>query len=341
MARIRYLKPDFFTDFDIGKLTPLARLLFEGLWCYADRNGRLPDRPEELKLKILPYDDVDIDGLLSELVQPKTGGAGTLIRRYSVSGKRYIQIHNFEEHQRPHPNEKQFYPPPQVGEPTPELKTDSEPSSVQTEKSTDETELDTAQPGIVKKNEQKFPAIKKNEQKFLEIKKNVGMGMGIGMGIGMGTGTGSAPTRSPPNRESEFAVWWDSERKRIAYSKAFQETQLALAPDVPPDVFLTTLENLSLWCADPNNAGRFRWLEELPEERWPVWVTGKLRRDFAQWRVNGPGTARSRGSPGPKPFDQMQRDDDAQRLEEARERDRINREKGLIDAEGRRIRKET
>ncbi len=44
---------------------------------------------------------------------------------------------------------------------------------------------------------------------------------------------------------------------------------------------------------------------------------------------------------GAKPFEQMQREDDARRLEEARERDRINREKGLVDAEGRRIRKET
>ena len=311
MARIRYLKPDFFNDSDIGKLSPLARLLFEGLWCHADRNGRLPDRPEELKLKILPYDDIDVDELLAELAAPKSAGHGSFIERYTALGKGYIQVHNFKEHQRPHGQEKELYPPP---------------PDIQTE----ELATNPVQTG---------QNATKPVQTLLAGKKPEGIGIGIGIGTGIGTGTGSARARSP-DRESEFAVWWDSERKRIAYSKAFRETQLALAPDVPPDVFLTTLESLSLWCAEPNHAPKLEWLEELPEERWSVWVTGKLRRDFAQWRVNGPGTARSRGSPGPKPFDQMQRDDDAQRLEEARERDRINREKGLVDAEGRRIRKE-
>ena len=338
MARIRYLKPDFFNDSDIGKLSPLARLLFEGLWCHADRNGRLPDRPEELKLKILPYDDVDVDELLAELAAPKSAGHGSFIERYTALGKGYIQVHNFKEHQRPHGQEKELYPPPPDIQ-TEELATDPVKTGQNATKPVQTGELAT---DPVKTGQNATKPV----QTLLAGKKPEGIGIGIGTGTGTGIGTGTgtgdarAPTRSPPNRESEFAVWWDSERKRIAYSAAFRETQLALAPDVPPDVFLTTLENLSLWCADPNNAGKLRWLEELPEERWPVWVTGKLRRDFAQWRVNGPGTARSRGSPGARPFDQMQRDDDAQRLEEAREQDRINREKGLVDAEGRRIRKE-
>ena len=41
MARIRTIKPEFFTSDDICALSPLARLLYVGLWCEADREGRL------------------------------------------------------------------------------------------------------------------------------------------------------------------------------------------------------------------------------------------------------------------------------------------------------------
>ena len=322
MARIRYLKPDFFNDSDIGKLSPLARLLFEGLWCHADRNGRLPDRPEELKLKILPYDDIDVDELLAELAAPKSAGHGSFIERYTALGKGYIQVHNFKEHQRPHGQEKELYPPP------PDIQTE--------ELATDPVKMGQNATKPVKTGQNATKPV----QTLLAGKKPEGIGIGTGTGTGIGTGTGSARARSP-DRESEFAVWWDSERKRIAYSAAFRETQLALAPDVPPDVFLTTLESLSLWCAEPNHAPKLEWLEEAPSEgRWADWVTNKLRRDFAQWRVNGPSMARSRGSAGVQTFEQIQRKDDAQHLEEAREQDRINREEGLVDAEGRRIRKE-
>ena len=45
MARIRTIKPEFFTSEDIVALSPLARLLFIALWCEADREGRLVWKP--------------------------------------------------------------------------------------------------------------------------------------------------------------------------------------------------------------------------------------------------------------------------------------------------------
>jgi hypothetical protein len=35
----------------------MVRLLFTGLWCLADREGRLEDRPAEIKAEIFSYDD--------------------------------------------------------------------------------------------------------------------------------------------------------------------------------------------------------------------------------------------------------------------------------------------
>lgn len=106
MPRIRSIKPEFFTDENLCQLSPFHRLAFEGLWCYADKQGRLKDRPGYLKTMILPYDNVDFNSLLSDLSKTNSGRGQPLINRYSVGGDNYIQVVNFTEHQRPHHTEK-------------------------------------------------------------------------------------------------------------------------------------------------------------------------------------------------------------------------------------------
>jgi len=103
MPRIRYIKPEFFTDENIAELPMAARLLFQGLWCLADKAGRLEDRPKYIKAMLFPYDDVDAEAMLALL----DGGAKRFIRRYQADGKAFIQIINFEKHQKPHHTEKQ------------------------------------------------------------------------------------------------------------------------------------------------------------------------------------------------------------------------------------------
>ncbi len=96
MARMRTLKAGFFTNEELAACSPLARLLFAGLWVIADRDGRLEDRPRRIRAELLPYDEVDVDELLDEL-----DGAG-FIRRYEIAGSgRFIWIVKFRKHQRP------------------------------------------------------------------------------------------------------------------------------------------------------------------------------------------------------------------------------------------------
>ncbi|MBN9687150.1 MULTISPECIES: hypothetical protein [unclassified Corallococcus] len=111
MARIRCIKPDFFMDEDLAALSPLARLLFIGLWTLADRDGRLEDRPARLKASVFPYHEADVQGLLTELER------GHFIQRYEADGKHCIAVRNFKKHQRPHPKETSFGlpPPPEPG----------------------------------------------------------------------------------------------------------------------------------------------------------------------------------------------------------------------------------
>lgn len=99
MARARNIKPSFFSNDDLADLDPLGRLLFIGLWTVADREGRLEDRPRRIKAEVLPYDNCDVDSLLSDL--EKHG----FILRYSSGEDRFIQVLNFTKHQNPHVKE--------------------------------------------------------------------------------------------------------------------------------------------------------------------------------------------------------------------------------------------
>lgn len=106
MARSRQLKPDFFADEDLSTRSHAARLLFQGLWTLADREGRLEDRPLKIKAALFPYEAVDVEALLAELARPKQYAPGMFIVRYEVEGRKYIQVCNFTRHQNCHPREQ-------------------------------------------------------------------------------------------------------------------------------------------------------------------------------------------------------------------------------------------
>jgi hypothetical protein len=118
MARIRGLKPDFFKDEDLAMLPFEARLLYQGLWCMSDREGRLEDRPKYLKVEIFPYDNINIEKLLNMLSSPNIQDRPekAFIRRYTVNGRKYIDIPEFSKHQSPHNTEKESVFPAFNGE---------------------------------------------------------------------------------------------------------------------------------------------------------------------------------------------------------------------------------
>jgi hypothetical protein len=135
MPRMRTIKPGFFTNEGLCDLAPIARILFAGLWCWADRDGRLEDRPRRIKAEILPYDEADADALLDALA------AGGFIVRYDAAGKRCIQIVNFAVHQNPHYKEApSVVPPPSdvqlsVDGRAPEAVSSPAPAAISTESS--------------------------------------------------------------------------------------------------------------------------------------------------------------------------------------------------------------
>lgn len=95
MARIRTIKPEFFTSEDIVNLTPLARLLYVALWCEADREGRMAWKPKTFKMRYFPADACNIEKLCAELLD-----AG-LVVQYGA----YAFIPAFHAHQHINPRE--------------------------------------------------------------------------------------------------------------------------------------------------------------------------------------------------------------------------------------------
>lgn len=98
MARIRTVKPEFFTSEDIVSLSCWARLLFVAMWCEADREGRMYWKPNTFKMRYFPADSIDIKALCDEL----TGR--DLVRLYG-DGLAYIPT--FSRHQHINPRESQ------------------------------------------------------------------------------------------------------------------------------------------------------------------------------------------------------------------------------------------
>lgn len=87
------MKEGFFRNYELAQLSPLTRILFEGLWCLADKNGRLWDRPQQIKAECLPYDECNVEEMLNSLA---TAG---FIRRYEAREKKCIEVVNFDKHQ--------------------------------------------------------------------------------------------------------------------------------------------------------------------------------------------------------------------------------------------------
>lgn len=112
--RSRIIKHDFFKDEDLSTLPAHTRLLYIGLWCMADKAGRLEDRPGRIQAEIFPYDKGPEETThgLEALTLPKKSTKRPFIHRYTVDGEAYIQIVRWREHQPVHHTEKESKIPP-------------------------------------------------------------------------------------------------------------------------------------------------------------------------------------------------------------------------------------
>ncbi len=97
MARIRTIKPSFFTSLTIANLTLEQRLTFIGLWTHVDDNGRCEYDPRLIKAALWPLDDrspEDVHGDIVALTE------ASLIAHYILSERSYLVVCGWREHQK-------------------------------------------------------------------------------------------------------------------------------------------------------------------------------------------------------------------------------------------------
>ncbi len=118
MARYRTIKPEFWTSEQIMECSPIARLMFVGMWNFADDAGRLPLSPKTIKAQVFPGDDITpetIRGMVGEL------SANGLVVVYAVDGKEYLQITGWRHQKIDKPQPAKYPPPPEHSPNAPRL----------------------------------------------------------------------------------------------------------------------------------------------------------------------------------------------------------------------------
>lgn len=96
MARIRTIKPKFFDDVKVGRISRDARLLYIGLWVFSDDIGVVVGDTVWLKSKIFPYDQIQVQQFEKWMNELVINGFICLL---SYNGERFIYLPNFTRHQ--------------------------------------------------------------------------------------------------------------------------------------------------------------------------------------------------------------------------------------------------
>lgn len=112
MARIRTVKPEFWTSEQIMECSPIARLLFIGLWNFCDDGGNHPASSKTIKAEVFPGDDIGIDAVSALVGELTTQG---LMIEYEAAGKRYWHVTGWHHQKIDKPTTK--YPTPHENQP--------------------------------------------------------------------------------------------------------------------------------------------------------------------------------------------------------------------------------
>lgn len=111
--RIRSIRPEFYDDKKIAKISIQARFMYIGLISFADDNGNVCIDPAWLRSRVFPREDVslaDITTWVNELIDKK------FIAPYEANGDLHATIRNFLKHQkinRPNRDPKFCFPMPE------------------------------------------------------------------------------------------------------------------------------------------------------------------------------------------------------------------------------------
>ncbi|UYW33644.1 hypothetical protein [Methylorubrum extorquens] len=116
MARIRTIKPEFWTSEQVMECSPNARLAFIGMWNFCDDAGRMPASPKQIKALVFPSDDFTSENVRGMIDELELNG---LVRRYVVEDKEFLAVtgwhhQKIDKPQKPRTPEPPDHDPPPV-----------------------------------------------------------------------------------------------------------------------------------------------------------------------------------------------------------------------------------
>lgn len=262
MARIRSVHPGLWTDEAFVSVSPLARLLFIGIWNECDDKGAFEWKPIQLKMRLLPVDNVEVWELLSELE-----GAG-LIQSYIVEPNKYGAVRNFGNWQRPKkpnsvhpmPHDLRTYAGPKVS---------SSPPRVSDDDSSSEPDTDELAGGSPPPPPQRCPVPPKSE-----IAPQMEEGGGRGEKEEKSTSLRSVTAKAvPPDRGSRLPEAWAPGEEGAVYAR-----QLGLDPSHVFEKFR------GYWLSKPGKEARkTNWAMT-----WKTWCRNEAERGTGRLPLTRP-----------------------------------------------------
>lgn len=225
MARIRSLKPEYWTDRKLARLSRDARLLYLSMWNQADEHGRLHGDARFIKGHCLPYEDDlnldDVNRLVAELAEH-----GRVIR-YTTDGDPYLYLPKLSHHQRlePHKSASRLPAPPDADQPGEPDTPDDDPPGRSAQSPDDPRQ--GAEPIVV--------------QQVAGSREQVA-----------GSRVSSSPLRddAPP---AGFDAFWDEYPRRVGKQDALKAYRKALKTTDP----VTILAGAVAYRNDPNREAEF------------------------------------------------------------------------------------
>jgi len=109
MARIRTVKPEFWTAEQVMELSPMARLLFIGMWNFCDDRGVHPVAYKTLKAEVFPADDLlssDVERLIAEIM------AQGLLSEFEADNRRWWFVTGWHHQVINRPSKSRYPVPP-------------------------------------------------------------------------------------------------------------------------------------------------------------------------------------------------------------------------------------
>ena len=109
MARKRMIDPSLWADSKFAKLSPNAKVMFIGIFCNADDEGRLPGESAYLSSVIFPFEGFTVEK--AKKIRDEVLSLMKSVVLYEVDGCEYIQLKKWHDYQVINKPTQSKYPP--------------------------------------------------------------------------------------------------------------------------------------------------------------------------------------------------------------------------------------